>query len=634
MQFLVRFFNRLRHVLIWGILGIIALASALFMFTASHGDAPIVDEQPHIAAGYSYLRYFDARLNPEHPPLVKMLAGFPLLFQGLNFPVAGDAWRNGINEQWTLGSDFLYDSGNNPDAVVGWARLGPMLLTLILIIAVYAWSKELLGRWWALLPSFLIAFSPTFLAHGHYVTTDVGATLGIFLATAAFLNFLFSPSRKHLIWAGLAFGLAQLVKFSAFLLVPYFILLMTVFYAVSVARDWKMTDPQRGRLRRFAMRFWKYFRSLFIIFLIGFAMVYIVYFFLVWNYPRDKQVADTGAILASFSPRTLPAVTLWLANVPVLRPIAQYLLGLLMVLQRSSGGNTIYFLGNVSGGGSPLYFPLVFLMKEPVASLIMIFFAIGYSIYGLVRSSASAIARRSFRIAEYLTTNFAEFALLLFVGIYWTSSVSSHLNIGIRHILPTLPFIYILTAGAIKRWFSIKNLDAVQNFALKIFIVYRELISVSLKSAALVVLIVWYVLSACVTAPYFLSYFNFLAGGTHYGYQYVTDSNYDWGQDLRRLASWADQNLPPGEKIAVDYFGGGRPGYHLGNREVDWWSSKGSPANENIRWLAVSINTIQQAKGTLAPDQPRKPEDEYRWLTDPYHPFARAGTSIFIYKLQ
>src|SRR3989344_2626653 len=169
-----------------------------------------MDELAHIPAGYSYARYQDHRLNPEHPPLVKVLAGIPLLLQGLNFPTDQDSWQKDINGQWTAGSQFLYESGNDADRIISWARFGPILLTLLLIIAVYWFSKELMGRWWAFLPTFLTALSPTVLAHGHYVTTDIGATLGILVATATFIKYLESPSRKRLWLAGLAFGFAQL----------------------------------------------------------------------------------------------------------------------------------------------------------------------------------------------------------------------------------------------------------------------------------------------------------------------------------------------------------------------------------------------------------------------------------------
>ena len=652
----------------WSLVTVMVIVSAAFMLNASNGDSAIVDELAHIPAGYGYVRYLDYRLNPEHPPLVKAIAALPLLFsaggQELNFPLGSLAWQKDVNGQWTVGTQFLYESGNDPDKIIRSARLGPIALTLILIIAVYFFSKELMGRWWALLPTFLTAFSPTILAHGHYVTTDVGSALGILLATWAFLNYLSRPSRGGLFIAGLAFGFAQLVKFSAFLLIPYFLILIALFYSVSVVRDWSTTDPAKGYLRRFFIRVYRYLRSVFLVFLIGFGAVFAVYFLFTINYPIEKQIADTEYILSGSTSLTtgdlrflwLKDFMVWLAGVPVLRAAAEYVLGLIMVFQRSAGGNTLYFLGEVSNIGSPAYFPLTFLWKEPPASLVLILIAFLFSSWSVIKAAPGVVFGRSRKFLDYLTTNFAEFALLVFVIIYWAASITSNLNIGVRHILPTLPFIYILTAGAIRKWFSIKNLETTRNMVIKIFVVYREFWSVSAKTAILALLIIWYFLSAAITAPHFLSYFNFLSGGAKNGYQLVTDSNYDWGQDLKRLAQYIEQANNDDDhdndidRIAVDYFGGGNPKYYLGDRAEKlavsrveppvvsrvepWWSARGNPLNEGIKWLAVSANTIQIAKGAAVKGFVRNPEDEYQWLTEPYKFYDRAGTSIFIYKLE
>ena len=218
----------------WPILALIIFASFLLTFNASLQESAIFDEVAHIPAGYANIKYLDYRLNPEHPPLVKALAALPLIFQKLNFPLQGPAWQNDVNGQWQVGNEFLYQSDNNADKIINWARLGPIILSLILVISIYIWAKELIGGWWALLPAFLFAFSPTVLAHGHYVTTDIGAALGIFIATYYFIKLLFEPSRKHLIFAGLAFGIAQLMKFSAILLIPFFIFLLVVFVFLSI----------------------------------------------------------------------------------------------------------------------------------------------------------------------------------------------------------------------------------------------------------------------------------------------------------------------------------------------------------------------------------------------------------------
>ena len=225
--------------------------------------------------------------------------------------------------------------------------------------------------------------------------------------------------------------------------------------------------------------------------------------------------------------------------------------------------------------------------------------------------------------------------MISFVIFYWLYSINSPLNIGVRHILPTIPFMYILTAGALRKWLNNK-ITISKNFLKTIIKLTAKFIKLSFKSVLLSFLIIWYLLETISAYPYYLSYFNQFAGGTENGYRYVTDSNYDWGQDLKRLKDWADKNLPAGKRIGVDYFGGGSPGYYLGEKAVYWQSAKGNPALQKIEWLAVSINTLQSAFGRLQPGQQRNPEDEYRWLKeikDPYNPDAKAGTSIFIYKL-
>ncbi len=606
--------NYANKILPWFFVFLFSAASFGLMFYSSSQESAIMDELAHIPAGYSYVKYLDYRLNPEHPPLVKAIAALPLLFQNLNFPTDKAPWQSEVNGQWQAGAQFLYESGNNADQIVQTARFGPMILTLILILFIYIWSKELIGRWWALLPTFLFAMSPTVLAHGHYVTTDLGAALGIFISIYYFVKFLISSNKRNLVWAGLAFGIAQLMKFSAVLLIPFLGVLAIIFSLFAL------------REKRFISLI-KYVFATGIIFIIGFILVYAVYLPFTLNYPVEKQKADTEFILTSFADgndgglqtckgmRCLADINITMAQNKILRPLGEYMLGVLMVLQRSSGGNTSYFLGEVSAAGWWYYFPVVFALKEQIASLILIILAFIVSVWHILKAKSYKLKA----IYDYLATHFPEFSMMFFVAFYWAYSIKSPLNIGVRHILPTLPFIYILTASGIKRWF---NNGSSKKRKVKGFFVG--------------VIIVWYLAETLLVAPNFLSYFNEFGGGTENGYKYVTDSNYDWGQDLIKLKDWADQNLPAGRQVAVEYFGGGSPTYYLGDKFEPWQSSKGNPADTGIHWLAVSINNIQGALGKLAPGQTRKPEDEYQWLQkikDPYQPDYKAGTSIFIYKL-
>ncbi|MDO8430167.1 MAG: glycosyltransferase family 39 protein [bacterium] len=591
-------------------------ASAIFMISAAGSDSAIFDETAHIVAGYNYLQNLDYRFNPEHPPLIKMLAGFPLLFQNLNFDTNKEYWA-GINEQWWAGNDFLYKQGNDADKIIFLARLGPILITLLAIFFIYFWSKKLIGRWWALLPAFLFAFSPLTLAHGHYVTTDVGETLGVLIAIYYFIKYLQVPNRQNLIYASIAFGLAQAIKFSAVLLIPYFLLIAFIYF-----------------LLKDGVPFYKYLLNTLLIIIIGYiTVVYPLYFIATLHYPASKQLTDTEFILQNFNSRPLADLNIQMSKTPISRPFAQYLLGILMVMQRSAGGNNAFFLGELSSHGWWYYFPLGYLMKEGLPTLFLIFLGGVAGTWRIIAvlTYGSKITYQKF--IEYLTIHFTEFSLMIFILIYWLASVTSPLNIGIRHLLPTLPLIYILSAGSIKKWLAIQPLAITTNFGEQTANFFHGIFNFWLKTFILSLAIILIIIDAFLTAPYFLSYFNQLAGGKTGGYQYITDSNFDWGQDLKRLKAWAQINLNPDEKIAVDYFGGGDPEYYLGKQFISWESAKGSPKDDKIQWLAISINTLQGALAKTAPDFYRNPANEYLWLENPYNPADKAGTSIFLYKL-
>ncbi len=614
------------------ILTAILVSAALFLFNAARGDSAIFDEPAHIVAGYNYVHNLDYRFNPEHPPLIKMLAGLPLSFQHLNFSTSKGYW-NGLNEQWLAGNDFLYKSGNDADSIIFWARLGPILITLLLIIFTYIFALQVTGRWWALLPAFLTGFSPIIMAHGHYVTTDTGAALGIMVFIYYLVRYVLEENRENLIRAGLAFGFAQAIKFSSVLLIPYFLFFLGVVYGLSLMREWPAIALEL-RFLKLRKYIYKYCVSVFGIMAIGYvAIVYPLYLYSTWNYPLAKQVADTGSILQNFAIRPVADLTIAMAGNPVMRPFAEYALGVLMVYQRQDGGNNAFFLGQLSSHGWYYYFPLTFLMKESLPALLLLFIALGLGIWRIATAMRGPVRDIFWKFAEYVDVQLFEFAALLFVILYWASSISSPLNIGVRHIIPTIPLFYILASGSLKKWFAAQP-SAIALTPVETFVnTVHSFFGIWLKTLIVSGSIIWLTLETAIAAPFFLSYFNQFSGGRFNGFYNITDSNFDWGQDLKRLKSWMDSNIPASEKIAVDYFGGGDLQYYLNDRFVPWSSAKGNPKDENIHWLAISVNTLQGAKASLAPDFSRNPTDEYIWLENPYQPFAKAGTAIFIYKL-
>ena len=238
-----------------------------------------------------------------------------------------------------------------------------------------------------------------------------------------------------------------------------------------------------------------------------------------------------------------------------------------------------------------------------------------------------------------------------FIVLYWGYSMHSPLNIGIRHLMPTIPLIFILAAVVWQKWIMRLHFGASGSSVMdSAAAVARSFMAAIVKYIFLIFLLIWLLLETLFVAPYFLSYFNEVGGGVWGGYHFVTDSNYDWGQDLLRLQAWTNAN-PQVDKIAVDYFGGGDPEYYLGSKAVPWSSSMGNPADHGIHWLAVSVNTLEGAIQPLAAGNTRNASDTYSWLTalrppadasgtwlggtmgNVPTPDARAGTSIFIYHL-
>lgn len=630
---------------------LICAASFGLMLWGARTDSAIVDEQAHIPAGYAYVSLLDYRLNPEHPPLVKALAMLPVyLFVHPSFPVTRTAWTNEVNSQWTVGYDFLYYSGNSANAIIQVGRIMPILLTILTAILVWFLARRMMGKAWALLPTFLFALDPAVLAHGHYVTTDLGAAFGIVLSLIFFLRFTDAPSPKNLWLAGITFGIAQLTKFSTPLLVPLYVFLGIVLFLRDIVPHWKsgMTNGTRSRRARlFWGRLGWWAGRIALIIIIGYAIiVYPAYALFTAGEPMMKQAYDTQNILGGFAGGPTPAgqmchatrcladLDIWMSHHAVTRPVAQYMLGILMALSRVNGGNTIYFLGEVRNAGGWIYFPALFLLKEPIPVLIIVILgfllALAWTLRNMrararsARMGGAANLRRTrwrawgSQFGDYLTHHFNEFSLASFIVLYWGYSMHSPLNIGIRHLMPTIPLIFILAAGVWQKWIMRIDLSSLGAAA-------RTAGAIVVKYIFLFLLLVWFVLEVAFAGPYFLSYFNEFAGGTWNGYHFVTDSNYDWGQDLLRLQSFVNAH-PEIDKIGVDYFGGGNPEYYMPGRAVPWNSSMGDPAAQGIHWLAVSVNTLELATQPLAPGMTRNASDTYSWLTALRAPSDAAGT--------
>jgi hypothetical protein len=602
----------------WGVAAMLLVLLAMFglMVGSAWNDSATYDEVSHIGAGFAYITQGHYRINAEAPlPLKALSAWFAELAVHPDFPAETRAMRqNNSSEQGRL---FLYESGNDADRIIFWARMPLMLAALVLGALLFLWTRRRFGGDTALLALLFFAFSPTMLSHARLVNSDLGASFGFFIGIVAFLRFLEAPSRGNILIAGLALGTAALCKFSVALLMPLLAILLAA---------WILTMPDAAQ-RRAALR--KYLPRSVGVAIVAVLVIWGVYGYFVWGSSAPARYSDAfefpllpfasehpliGKVVVPFD---LVLLKSWLT-----RPLGECLLGLLLATGRVADGDFAYFLGTLTAKGSRFYFPALYLLKEPLPLHLLTLMALGLAAASLLRSRQTN-QPVPVRISRWIHANFAEFSALTFVIVYWTLAIRSGLNIGVRHVMPTFPFIYILVSRRIASWLRHDPEAGAGAPGER----RSRAIGVILPRVAVTAVMLSLVVGTARAFPYFLPYYNILAGGTENGWKIAIDSNYDWGQDLYRLRDYVARNNI--KEISLDYFGRADPQYYLGNALVQEKPADGEIAHG---WFAISASNRQMAYA-----EPEEGFDtEWKGAYDPlkgYEPVDRVGYSIFIYRL-
>ena len=584
------------------------------MFHSSWDDTATSDDNVALISGYSYLRTQEYRLEPQNPPLIKDLAAVPLLFMNLHEPWQLKDWVVD-KEPDTLGRAFLYQLGNDADSILRAARTPMILFSLAFGALLFWWTRRHYGDAVALLTLFFYAFSPTVIAHSRFVATDLGATAGFFVGLTAFLSFLKAPTTKNTLLAGAALGFALLVKFSTIALLPIFLLLAVVWSLVqkgpSGRRVFQLRDEENGRA--LVLRFPRVNLSLAIrsigktaaVIAVAFLLIYVVYLHHVWNYAPKVQREVAELYRGYYDLRgTAKTMVLWASEKPLLQPWAEYFLGLLVALKASRLGQPVFFLGKSYSVGIPAYFPVAYLLKEPLALHVMTLAAIVASLF-LWRPRIKMWGNGA--ITRWIRDHFTEFAFLVMLAVYWSALIRSHINIGVRHLLPAFPIMFILVAKqmvAFIEWLALTGGARVRTFA----------------CIGVGVLLAWQALTVVRVHPSYMAYFNELAGGPENGWKYLNDSNLDWGQDVKRLAQFIEAQ--GATELHADYFGPVVPQYYFPGKYKGSVGCGAPPKG----WVAVSAMLYPGAPWNVACDYRRHlPIETAR---------AKIGHSIFVFYVE
>ncbi len=508
--------------------------SLLLVRDHARDDSLSADEPVHILSGWLEVFGRNAIVNIEHPPLAKMLAGIALS----SLPIPPPPPTIPMGSDFTdFGHAFLFQGSVSPDAIAAAARApfrGVLACLLVLLFAA-AWSRS--GPDAALFALALVALDPNFVAHAGVVHTDIGAALG-FLATV--LSWEAARRRPTLLrhaLAALALGLALATKFSAILLPPILLLQSLV-----AARR----DPHPGRAVS---------RTLLGLAAVGIGALLVV----VAMYapltarmdPNHQRVVIHEMVAGRGAPKLSAAIE---SVVPFSRPLAHYLGGLASVLRQNVvGGGVNYLFGKSSVHGFPFYFFAAFALKSTIAFLVVTAMTLAF----FLRRPAT----------------FSEEARLLLLppAVLFLSSVGSAYNIGIRHMLPVYPFLALAGASVFARVARRRGPHERVNPA----------------AAALLVLPLLCGYELIRIHPHELSYFNPLAGGPENGRKLLSDSNVDWGLDLKRLARELARR--GAARPTIVYFGGDDVLYRTGVPDF--------AAEPRVQPGLVAISAFQLAVG-------------------------------------
>ncbi|HJW93367.1 MAG TPA: glycosyltransferase family 39 protein [Thermoanaerobaculia bacterium] len=516
------------------ILTIICAVAVIRVAATFHIFNATTDEPSHIANGYAWLTGAPYPRDLLHPPLAQALAALPLVLKGAPKPLA----------QWDVvaGNELLYHDRQYMRNVE-LARIGNLIFLIIGVIAVAVWGRRVFDPITGLVAAALWSLQPTLLAHCGLATTDA-TIIGLFpVAMLVLERFIELPGVRRAIELGAVCGLATLGKFS---FVPFFIVAALVY-------------AYRLRVKH----------------LKGIAISAVVLLFVLWAGYRFSF----GTIIDSHP--NAPTVVVeemshfdWMArHVPL--PAPQFFTGIGALAIHNRHGQLAYLLGEYNRFGFRSYFPVLLFYKTPLAFLLL--FA-----WGVV---AVARHRRGW--------------LPLAAGLAILVSVMpSHINVGVRHVVPLYAAFAIVAAfGIITAW--------------------NETRGMLFGRTALASLCLWLVAAGAFAHPDYLPYFNELA---RHPEQIATDSNLDWGQDWERFIRWQNRTHPG--NVGIVWYGS----IDLSRHPIEGYGLQ--PYTKAAGWIVASETGMR-----LASTNEHDVGEPYRWL-EAYQPVMHIGKSIRVYRIE
>jgi tetratricopeptide (TPR) repeat protein len=556
-----------RNIAVFALLLALVLCGVLRSAIATRLDSFDIDEAYHITAGVTYARLGDYRLNPEHPPLIKLWVGAfltPDIFKTPTFRPLFEKWDE---RHFT---ETVVFTENDPDVTQRRARIAMFVLNGILLLgfALSVWrafGKEI-GPLMAVGALAFLIIDPTIAAHLPVVLTDLPvALLGATAVLLAWSAFRWGRITDVLL-AGVSLGLTLGAKHTG----------LIVAVAVAFLGAVMLVRKEANRSR------WTRSGQMLAVLLLAWVTLWGLYRFRfnespagldLFNRPLAAKIADLH--------RPLLRDTVSLMARTHLMP-RSYLWGLADILHVGVEGRVtpIFFMDRLYVERAPFYFfPTVVLIKVPLGLTALAL--LGVVLVLLERRARrppdsrrdAGATQRDWSGNEPFVASLLFGGLLLFMLIKGTSSYA-----GMRHALIVLPSLAVAGAAALAIAWERKSRAILAGVALATLLA---------MISAIPVLRPW-------------EYYNELVGGANNAWRHLSDESMESGQRTKELAAYYHQYLESkGEIPYVEYWESYPEDKHRGipSMQAQW---KAHPETDTSD---VVSGTVILSAAMLAPGQ-------------------------------
>jgi 4-amino-4-deoxy-L-arabinose transferase-like glycosyltransferase len=533
---------------------ILCLVHGWLVIDTLRRKSPTVDEIAHLPAGESFLEKRDFRMYHHNPPLARALAAL-----AADLPIDTErslSWTRRPANHWGFAWDTLDVNADPDESRAQYLNAFTKGRTVIAVwsaatlAVVYWWAWWWFGETAAWGAALLYCVCPNIIAHAGVVTTDLPATATTLMACFAFARWLEGGTWTRAVVAGVLLGVALLTKFSALWLAILWPIWAILHPALSrgdvrgTARNlipWRLTSSRGGR-QFLGIVFYSWLTVnagyLFQGRLIPAGSNYRYtwgwtpigdFGFVSGTLTRERRQGDAWSKEDETHMTTHNEIRKTRVNrfrgtpigrVPCMLPY-EFVSGFDDQKWEAEGKYQMYFHGELRHGdpnkpgrqGWWYYYLAALGLKLPIGTLILI----GLGIIGGILFGDVSLGR-------FLVI------LALAAAPILAMTLLSDINLGLRYVLPALPFLFIIggsamTSGRSRAWQS-----------------------------ACAVLLLWNIGNVFRVHPHEMSYFNEFAGGMSNGRNWLIDSNLDWGQDLRGLARWLEKN-PEWKSAKAAYWG-------------------------------------------------------------------------------